>query len=178
MKPSQSKARDLVPQNQSPQVPATPANPCDIFHDPDGAGVFWSSLDPSDPEHAWIAQEIGNAASTTIDQYIGKSFKACHIYINRWSTTDDETGEYISGIRVTLIGPKMEFLSFTGNGAIRALQRICSNPCVGLPPWENGIALQVGQVTEGKKRRHTLSIAREDMVKLIADYNAKNGKKR
>jgi hypothetical protein len=170
---------NLVTQAPEPDRPLpVPVHPCNVFADPDGAGVAWTSLDPLDPKHLFVMSELGNESGTTIDSWIGKVFDAQNAYINRWNTTDTETGEYVDGIRVTLISPRGQFLSFTGQSAIRCLQRLCANPAIGMPPWAHCLNLKVSQVTEGKRRRHVLSLEPAEVNRLISEYQAKQAKKK
>lgn len=174
MKTEDVKTGALV-QTEQPQVPvATPLNACDIFHDPEGAGANWNTLDMSNPKHLALLQTIGNQPGTNIDAFINKQFRAVHCFINRWSKTDEITGEYVQGLRCTLVDKDGALLSFTGGSAIRCIQRLAANPCIGLPPWEDGLLLEIGQVTNNNRRRHTLTVPEEEFARMITRHTAKN----
>jgi hypothetical protein len=170
MKTQEKWKNALVSRDQSPQPPAQASNPCNIFADPDGANVAWTTLDVNNPEHVFLLQEIGNEGSTTIDRFIGKTFTAVHMHICRWSLVEEETGEVKEGLRITLIGKSGELLTFAGESSRRCLQRLCSIPCIGHPPWPDGLVLAIGQVTEGKKRRHTLSVPKDHLEQRLKNH--------
>jgi hypothetical protein len=178
MKTEEKKTGELVHMSEATHLPATPVNECDIFHDPNGAGASWNTLDMTDPKHLMLLQKIGNEATTNIDSYINRQFRAVHAFINRWSKTDEQTGEYVQGLRCTFIDKDGGLLSFTGGSAIRCVQRLAANPCIGLPPWKDGLLLNVGQVTNNGRRRHTLEVPEDEFARLIAQHTARHSKPR
>jgi hypothetical protein len=171
MKTEDKQTGALVPSNERQQVPTTQHNPCNIFADPDGAGLAWTTLDPFNVDHVRLLQQIFNVPSTTINEYIGKRFVAYHMYSCRWSQIEEDTGELKEGIRISLTGPNGALLVFAGESARRCLERLCSIPYIGLPPWKHGLCVEVGQVVDGKKRRHTLTVPEDELTRLIGEYN-------
>ncbi len=157
------------------QLPAVrQPSPLDIFS-PDGQGEkVWHTMDLGNPKHAELIQSLGIVDKTTWKQWINRTFVAQHMFLSPWSKTDEVTGEYRAGFRVSLIDADGRVLSGAGFAFIRSLERIMTIPAIGKPPWIPGLPLTVKADNYGDNAQtYWVCVPGPELARLIEQHAAK-----
>lgn len=98
---------------------------------------------------AFITQALANESLDL--EGVGSNVFPTRYYLAHVTDYVDDDGEVIPMVRVVLIGPQMETLSFVSEGAIRSLDLIRS--LCGDGPWSPPLPISVVQVKTRRNRR-------------------------
>lgn len=127
-----------------------------ISIDMTSAQTQFCSMTPSnEKEKAQMFNAMNNPDKRLAD-CINMKIKCKDVYVEVVNCTNEETGEVTACPRIVLIDDKGVSYQAVSLGIYSAIKKVIQ--VFGVPTWENGVMLEVKQVSKGAKKMLTLNV--------------------
>lgn len=131
-------------------------NPFDIIS-PSKAEPSYSSIKAETQEEKAVLYNAVSAPDYRLRDFINKRISVKDMYIELINVENSETGVVSKAPRIVLIDTAGKSYQCVSTGILNALKRI--TVIFGYPTWENGINIEVKQISAKEKQILTLAIA-------------------
>lgn len=120
------------------------------------AGHLWTTLDRSQDDERALLLHMVTTEAISLDDHVGKPFKAKHLSTMKVEVNDMETGEVMERIMLLIMDDEHKVYSTLSGPAVKSLRTIIS--ATSRPPWPDGMEL-VARKVKTRSGRTCLKLA-------------------